>query len=49
MEICVFNLGEGAADLLSTESGGSRCSAQCSFLVTFGENRLILLHSYFVL
>lgn len=36
----VFNPGERAADLLSVDSGGSKCSAQCSSLLTFRENRL---------
>lgn len=36
----VFNLVEGTADLPSVDNGGSRCSVQCSSLVTFRENAL---------
>lgn len=34
------NLGKRTADALSADNGGSRCSAQCFSLVTFGENGL---------
>lgn len=40
-----FNLGERSVDLLSADSGESRCSVQCSSLVTFGENGLTLFCS----